>query len=588
MNKHMLYFALAAVLATSCDLDRKPLSSLAPENFFSTREELDAFANGFYTVFPGTSIYEEESDFIIKNSRSDWMRDGRSVPGSGGGWTWTNLRDFNTLIEYSVNCPDEDVRNEYVGVARFFRAYFYFEKVKRFGDVPWYDHQLGSAESELYKKRDSRELVMSNVVEDLDFAIANLPSEHSLYKVTRWTALALKTRACLFEGTFRKYHGITLNGHDAQWYLQQAAEAGDEFISTSGYSIYTATGISDSYRDLFASTDAIATEIILARDYDADLSVKHNATYYTLGNYGNPGMTRKMFCSYLMRDGSRFTDKEGWETMDFAASTADRDPRLSQSIRTPGYKRIGASATSAPDFARTETGYMITKYMQGTAAGADLYGSSYNDLPIFRTAEVYLNFAEAKAELGTLTQADLDRSIKLLRDRVGMPGLSLSGANRTPDPYLLEAETGYTNVSGANTGVILEIRRERAVELFDENFRFYDLIRWKQGQAITHKFLGMYFPAPGSYDLDGDGKDDVCFYTGDIPSDVASTAVKCRIGERVFFTEGDRGYIDVTPELPGVWNEARDYYYPIPTDDISLNPALEQNPGWSRTSVTAE
>ena len=574
--------AVASLFAVSCDLDKLPLANLSPDSFFSTRNELDAFANNFYTNFPGSSVFEEESDLIIKNSRSDWMRDGRSVPGSGGGWTWTALRDFNTLIEMSSNCTDENVRDEYIGVARFFRAWFYFEKVKRFGDVPWYDRQLGSSDKDLYKPRDSRELVMSHVVEDLDFAIAHLPVKHSVYKVTKWTALALKSRACLFEGTFRKYHGFKLDGHTAEWYLEQAAAAGEEFISTSGYSVYAGGGVENSYRDLFASEDAIGTEIILARDYDKNLSIKHNGTYYTLRNYGNPGMTRKMFCSYLMKDGSRFTDKDGWKIMSFVDEVKNRDPRLSQSIRTPGYKRIGSDKVEAPDFGHTETGYMITKYMQGADLGVDLYGASYNDLPLFRSAEVYLNFAEAKAELGTLTQADLDKSIKLLRDRVGMPNIDLAVANASPDPYLMAEDTGYPNVTGANAGVILEIRRERTVELFDENFRFYDLIRWKNGQAITHKFLGMYFPAPGAYDLDGNGTLDVCFYTDSAPSGLPANVVKFKIGERIFFTEGDHGYVDVTPNLPGVWNENRDYFYPIPTDELTLNPNLVQNPGWAK------
>lgn len=574
--------AVASLFAVSCDLDKLPLANLSPDSFFSTRNELDAFANNFYTNFPGSSVFEEESDLIIKNSRSDWMRDGRSVPGSGGGWTWTALRDFNTLIEMSSNCTDENVRDEYIGVARFFRAWFYFEKVKRFGDVPWYDRQLGSSDKDLYKPRDSRELVMSHVVEDLDFAIAHLPVKHSVYKVTKWTALALKSRACLFEETFRKYHGFKLDGHTAEWYLEQAAAAGEEFISTSGYSVYAGGGVENSYRDLFASEDAIGTEIILARDYDKNLSIKHNGTYYTLGNYGNPGMTRKMFCSYLMKDGSRFTDKDGWKIMSFVDEVKNRDPRLSQSIRTPGYKRIGSDKVEAPDFGHTETGYMITKYMQGADLGVDLYGASYNDLPLFRSAEVYLNFAEAKAELGTLTQADLDKSIKLLRDRVGMPNIDLAVANASPDPYLMAEDTGYPNVTGANAGVILEIRRERTVELFDENFRFYDLIRWKNGQAITHKFLGMYFPAPGAYDLDGNGTLDVCFYTDSAPSGLPANVVKFKIGERIFFTEGDHGYVDVTPNLPGVWNENRDYFYPIPTDELTLNPNLVQNPGWAK------
>lgn len=155
-------------------------------------------------------------------------------------------------------------------------------------------------------------------------------------------------------------------------------------------------------------------------------------------------------------------------------------------------------------------------------------------------------------------------------------------ANNSPDQYLLDKATGYPNVTGPNTGVILEIRRERAVELFDEGFRFYDLIRWKNGQAITHKFLGMYIPGPGTYDLDGNGTPDVCFYKDNEPAGLPTGVVRCKIGERIFFTEGDHGYVDVTPNLPGLWNEARDYYYPIPTNELTLNPNLEQNPEWTK------
>ncbi len=578
MKKNIILIIATVLALASCDLNKAPLASLSPDSYFSNASELDAFANNFYSDLPGTSVYEEESDMIIKMGLTNEMRGARTVPGSGGGWSWGSLRNYNTLIDFSVNCKDENVRNEYVAVARFFRAYFYLEKVKRFGDVPWYDTQLGSADEALYKPRDSRELVMSHVVEDLDFAIEHLPTQHSLYKVTKWTAMALKTRACLFEGTFRKYHNISLEGHTWQWYLEQAAAAGEEFIATSGYSIYT--GSSQPYRDLFASTNAIETEIILARDYDLSLNVKHNGTYYTLGNYGNPGMTRKMFCTYLMADGTRFTDKEGWQTMSFVDETKNRDPRLGQSIRIPGYKRIASDKTEAPSLADSETGYQPTKYMQGVDLGVDLYGASYNDLPLFRTAEVILNFAEAKAELGTLTQADLDKSIRLLRDRVGMPNINLAEANANPDPYLQAEETGYPNVTGPNAGVILEIRRERTVELFDENFRYYDLMRWKNGQAFKHQNLGLYFPGPGSYDLDGDGVIDHALYEGTAPTGLPATTILRKIGTDIFLTGGNSGYVLTNPTDPGSWNESRDYYYPIPTDELSLNENLVQNPGW--------
>ncbi len=309
-----------ALTLSSCEdwLDKYPLAQMSPETFFSNENELQAFSNTFYTIFPGDGLYNEGYDNIVKNEIAAEMRDGRTIPASGGGWTWTDLRKFNTLLEYSGNCKDTDIRNRYDAVARFFRAYFYFEKVKRFGDVPWYAKPLGSADPELKRPRDSREYVMQRMIEDIDFAIRYLPTERDLYRVTKWTALALKSRFCLFEGTFRKYHGIDGYEHDWKWYLEQAAAAAEEFITNSGYSLYTATGPATSYRDLFASENAQSVEVILARDYNKALGVFHNVNFYTISaSYGKPGMTRKIVDSYLMADGSRFTDKAGWETMEF-------------------------------------------------------------------------------------------------------------------------------------------------------------------------------------------------------------------------------------------------------------------------------
>jgi len=482
-------------------LDKEPLAQMSPDSFFSTEEELQAFSNNFYNDFPGAGLYEDSFDLCLGMECPPEMRNGRIIPASGSGWTWTSLRNINTLLEYSVNCKDTEVRTEYDALARFFRAYFYFEKVKRFGDVPWYDRQLGSADPDLYKPRDSRELVMQKMIGDIDYAIENLPAEKSLYRVTKWAALALKSRFCLFEGTFRKYHGYQETmypEYDWKYYLEQCVSAGEEFMNSSGYGIYSADGPDESYLNLFASAEAIGEEIILARDYNDALGVTHDANYYTLTqSYGRPGLSKKIVNTYLMKDGTRFTEKEGYETMTFVEECRDRDPRLAQSIRTPGYTRIGSTEKAAPDFTYTVTGYHPVKFVTGREY--DGYSKSCNDLPIFRSAEVYLNFAEAKAELGTLTQADLDRSVKKIRDRVGMPGIDMKAANNAQDEYLADM---YKGVTGPNAGVILEIRRERGVELSREGFRYYDMIRWKEGQEFTRKCYGMYFPRLGDFDLD--------------------------------------------------------------------------------------
>lgn len=576
--------AACALTLGACEewLDKYPLAQMSPETFFSNENELQAFSNKFYTVFPSDGLYNEYWDNIVHNDLPQEMRGGRTIPASGGGWTWTNLRDINTLLEYSGNCKDTDVRNRYDAVARFFRAYFYFEKVKRFGDVPWYGKPLGSADPELKRPRDSREYVMQRMIEDIDYAIRYLPAKRDPYRVTKWTALALKSRFCLFEGTFRKYHGIDGYEHDWRWYLDQSVKASAEFIDNSGYGLYTDGGVKNAYRDLFVSEDAQQIEIILARDYNKALNVFHNSTFYSLNtSYGRPGLTRKIVDSYLMTDGSRFTDKEGWKTMEFKEQCADRDPRLAQSIRTPGYTRIGSTTRLTPDLVTSMTGYQPVKFVAPVDFASDGYNLSYTDLPIFRTAEVLLNHAEAKAELETLTQGDIDLTIKRLRDRAGMPNLDLDAANAAPDPYLSAPETGYRNVSGPNKGVILEIRRERTIELLQEGHRYYDIIRWKEGKVFEQPLRGIYIPARGEYDLDGDGTPDVYFAVrGEKPS--TSAKLTLVIDQDIMLSEGDHGYIAPHKNNPGQWNEARDYFYPIPTDDRSLTGgALTQNPGWN-------
>ena len=222
------------------------------------------------------------------------------------------------------------------------------------------------------------------------------------------------------------------------------------------------------------------------------------------------------------------------------------------------------------------TGYHLIKYSGDPKY--DVGDTSENDFPIFRTAEVYLNYVEAKAERGTLEQNDIDRTIKLIRERVGMPNLNMSDANATPDSYLLNV---YPHVSDVNKGVILEIRRERVIELLMEGFRYYDLMRWKEGSCMDNDFLGMYFPGPGNYDLNHDGTIDVCLYKGAKPTGVNALEF-LEIGVTVELTEGESGNIICYKDVPRQWNEARDYLYPIPRQDrILTNGALTQNPGWN-------
>ena len=595
MKKNIILYSFIALLSgtAGCSdmLDEYPLDAISPETYYNNADELRSATNQFYGMFPGAaSGYTESADVVCIFNLPAEVQGIRTVPTSGGGWNWEYLRAVNFYLSHSVRCDDVDAREHFDGIARFFRAYFYFEKVKRFGEVPWFDRELSSTDPELFRPRDSRDIIMDKILDDLTYAINNISDKKDLYNVTHWTALALKSRICLFEGTFRKYHGIP--GYEK--FLNECATASKLFIDNAPYAIYQ-TG-AQPYRDLFSSMNAIEEEVILARDYDRSQNVMHEANANTLSpTYGRPGMNKKIVNSYLMTNGDRFTDQPGYETMQYYDEMQNRDPRLTQTVVGPGYMRINSDAVSSPNFGASTTGYQITKWV--TDASGDGYLGSSNDYILFRAAEVYLNYAEAKAELGTLTQEDLKISIKKIRDRVGMPNIDMDAANANPDPYLCALESGYQNVTGPNKGVILEIRRERTIELLLEGFRYYDIIRWKEGKVFEQPYKGMYFPGltQGSgdnrYDVfdmnDGTVGDkekvDICIYTGKKPS-VKNIRKFYKLGEEFVLTDGDKGNIichDIEKE-PRQWREDRDYLYPIPTQERLLsNGTLSQNPNWN-------
>ena len=595
--KRIIIPAIALLLGlTSCNwLERNPKATLAPENYFRDETDLQLFSNSFYNNLLPKEPFDEQSDHYVYLNLSAVLRGGtnRTVPNSGGGWgngsgAWGDLRKMNTLLEYIDKCEDKDAVVKYTAVTRFFRAYLYFNMVKRFGDVPWIDAQLETDSDELYKARDSREVIMGHMIEDIDYAIQNLPAAVSPYRVNRWSALALKARFCLFEGTFRKYHDpaqhaymyvepLPSGAHDANYYLDLAAQAAREIIDNGPYKL------ASDYRLLFAEPDADRGEYILAIRNDQSLTIFNNSTAFaTMPTQGCPGLTRKFVASFLMADGSRFTDQPGWETMQFKDEMVGRDPRLAAITVTPGYIRLGDTEVSAPDLGSSVTGYQLVKFvMDSTLPGVGRVDMSFNDMPVFRLGEVYLNYAEAKAELGTLTQGDLDLSLNKLRDRVGMPHLNMADANANPDPFLTNTEWGgFRNVSGANKGVILEIRRERAVELGQEGFRYDDIMRWKEGKTFEAQFYGMYFPGAGNYDLDGDGTVDACLYSGDKPSVNAKDYFE--IGKDVTLSGTSSGYLNPHKSIKCTWNEDKDYLYPVPIYDRQLTEgALKQNPGWN-------
>ncbi|MGX5689153.1 RagB/SusD family nutrient uptake outer membrane protein [Arcticibacter tournemirensis] len=584
MNK--LYYTLVAIgmilSFSACKddfLDRAPKDQVDAKFFFNTAKDLEVATNDFYKMLPTTAVYTDDasSDNIVPLIVSDKVRGSRIVPTKRGTapWNWSSLRDINFFLANYHKCSDAAARAKYSGIARFFRAWFYFDKVKNFGDVPWYNKVLEADDPDLYKGRDSRVLVMDSVMADINYAVANIPAEKKLNAITKYTALLLKARIALHEGTFRKYHGL---GNYEQ-FLNDAVSASQELIQSGAYTVFTAGGKDKAYRDLFARNNQDAVETILAADFEMAIESHNLGFLMTAQTSGAWGITKDLINSYLMADGSRFTDKSGYQTMGFYNEMQNRDPRLTQTTAGPNFTVNGQASPEPVTLSSSTTGYRVIKALPPK----DQWTTSYFDIIIFRYAEALLVYAEAKAELGTITQADLELSINKLRDRVQMPHLQLAAANAAPDPYL---EQMYPNVDkGANKGVILEIRRERRLEMFNEGLRWDDLMRWKEGKKLEKPMVGIYFSGIGSHDFNNDGVADVYLHTGDASGAPKSVTSLINITQRPLrnpatgATGTNSGNLDPFPAR-GIFDESKDYYYPIPLEDLSLNPNLSQNPNW--------
>lgn len=574
INK-IIILGMVTTLFSSCDLTLLPENAVTPENYFQNKSDLELWTNQFYTLLdePDASAGTNADDMIDKGMGQ--VIEGTRSAASETGWSWSKLRHINYFLQHSSNCDDETARSQYNGVAQFFRAYFYFVKVRRYGDVPWYDQVLGSEDQELLAKaRDSREFVMDRVLKDFEDAATSLPTKSTdtrNTRVTKWAALAFASQAALYEGTYRKYHGLD----NYEKYLEIAASTARQFIDESGFSLYKEG--TEPYRDMFCADNAKTTEVVLARAYNFEGLQLSHSVQFSIANL-QMGFTRRFMNHYLMADGTRFTDKQGYETMFYTDEVKNRDPRLQQTVLCPNYIPKGETTVTANDLT-AYCGYRPIKFV-GTK-DHDGAAKSTSDWPLMRAAEVYLNYAEAKAELGTLKQEDLDISINKIRERAKMPDLNLTDANSNPDPYLAAC---YPNVEqGTNKGVILEIRRERTIELVMEGLRQWDLFRWKEGKQMFNHYVpyyGIYVPGVGTYDMDGDGKPDLEIYETTATSQCDN---KKKLDKDIYLSNGTSGYIIGFPKVTygKDWKEERDYLWPIPADQRVLTQGiLTQNPGW--------
>lgn len=590
----------ASVLVVSCDLAEQPKAKAGRDMIFGSETGLQTYTNGFYEYLPDYDNAHKQNitmDNAAKNATGTYEV-GAYTTNTSTSWSWGSIRNVNYFLKYNTSSNvSEPIRNNYSGIARLFRAYLYFNKLVQYGAVPWIDIPLEPDSPELYKTQDSRDVIISKMIEDLDFAAANISEDKitpNSNRVNRWTALFFKSRVCLFEASFRKYHATgSKYGKEylkdckitAEELYRQAADAAQEIIEKGPYRLYTGTPYANgrgSYRELFISDNAVSQEVMLSLALDPVLQLGEANWYYNSSTYGpHLCMTHAFAKTYLNLDGTPYNDKKGDTYKTFAEETSGRDYRLNQTIRGADYTCKDKEGVFVPTPANMTghslTGYQFTKYVMDDIS-FDGGRTNYNDVPIARYAEVLLNYAEAKAELGTLTDADWEKTIGALRGRAGITG-GLDKKPTTADPYMMSIYTGVTDP------VILEVRREREIELILEGLRLNDLKRWACGKLWeTAAWDGIYIPALNTpLDLNGDGTNDV-FVTEDSKYSGPYKSIAMYTGDNlkvVKLADDTKGGYRLNYEISRVWNDNM-YIYPIPEIVIQKNPNLKQNPGWDK------
>jgi starch-binding outer membrane protein, SusD/RagB family len=566
MNNKKLIISILVLLTvlTACQedwLDRAPLDQVTEAAFFQKPGDFTVFVNRFHTSAGGSSSGwgDFHTDVLIANNAIPTRIAGQSTINSGPGYGYGNIRQVNYLLQQIRRWDGGfEAIKQTAGEAYYFRALYYWSLLRNFGDVHWVDFVPSMDSPMLYAPRDSRTVIANNIIADLDTAAMYLMTVrgNGYSRLPKWYALLLQSRVALYEGTWQKYHDGTVFGvqnANPDKYLAKAAAAAEQIMNSGLYALHSTGDPANDYyntfnwRDFTNNPEAMRwTKMDLAQDINAGRKLFYFAYPETRG------LTKQFVEQYLCIDGLPISVSSlymGDNTI--MDEVMNRDPRMDQTIFTPDNPLYIYEDGSITYYIQTfnrlfqdsshsgATGYHQRKNYN---AHRIYHHTQHEDTPTLndRYAEVLLNYAEAKAEMGTLTQADLDKSINLLRDRVGMPHLAM-------DNIVTDPNWRFPDLSP----VINELRRERVVELASENFRMDDLLRW--------------------------------------------AAMKYLIGERGTGAKADQflhnpnmpvtpdGYLDVFRNaLPEGYQFRldRDYLWPIPESQVILNPNIGQNPGW--------
>ena len=564
--KKIISYIILILLPVSCNnfLDYNEYDFINKEDVLTNWNRIIGMVTNLYGTIPsgyydvGGSMRDCATDDAFDTDRSrsiHYMNDGRWSALRTVDNLWDNMyrgiRDANnffrnydiSLIEpyrYTDNYMERIREFELLDKqAKFLRAYFYFELIKRYRNVPFLGDEVLTQDEVNNMRQTPFEEIVNYIVSECDAIIPALPADYTGIiagdqkgRITKGVAMALKARVLLYAAS-----PLHNTGNDrAKWISAARASYAiidakiriEEEETVREFPMYS---LIDNYSNVWHIVNS-GSELILGRRRGAERTFEERNFPVGFAGASGPSMcpTQNLVDCYRMANGKKITDPASGYSA--ASPYENRDPRLQRTVivNNSSYKSRPieiweGGRDGLPTQDATETGYYLKKLLTENLVvdPGQTRTTGLHCIVLFRYGEVLLNYAEAMNEaFGPNDRGEFGmtayEAVNLIRARAGMP----------------DFETGMTQAQFQ-----AELRDERRVELAFEDHRFWDIRRWKIG-AETSVIRGMGI------------------------------------------VRNENGSFTYTPRnIEGrTWND-RMNFYPIPQSELFKNPNLVQNPGWT-------
>lgn len=531
------------VILASCSksVETEPLERISEDLVFDNIDKnadyAKQFLNGTYLQLPdgynrivgafleaGTDDAVSSQDGSIVEGFRTGLVSGQNVPDNTWSRNYTGIRRANMFLsKIDVVPTTPELKIQWKAEARFLRAYFYFELVKRWGGVPLIGDKIFGLNDNVNLSRNTSDecynYILSEIEAVKELLLPAVVADQNIGRANKGAALALKSRVLLY----RASPLLNPNGDMQRW--NDAANAAKDVMLLGNYTL------GSDFIALFNSVKN--SEIIFMKEQaqSKEVEVQNGPIGYFEGQ-GVTSPSQNLVNAFPMKNGKM--PSESGSTYDPANPYSNRDPRFAATIfyntskwlNRPletfdgGLDRPGGSRT------QTKTGYYLRKFM-GKFESSGVYSNQNHHVILFRYAEILLNYAEAVNEVNGPVKEVMD-AITAIRKRAGIT----AGADSRYGINLLITKDQMREL----------IRNERRIEMAFEEQRFWDIRRWKTAEQV----------------LNGPVK-----------------------GMRIVKNPDATFSYTILDIAPSTFDASKNYLLPIPYAEIQTNPNMTQNPGYT-------